>query len=224
MGIKRRAITDEQKEERRQEILRSAQYLFQKISYNSLSMAQIAKNAGIAKGTIFLYFGTKEELFFALSWQEYQRCFNNINAGVSKYLVSTINCSIEEFIDILQIAFTENQLLLRLIAINSVVLEQNVNYTAAFKFKMMLAGQIRHTSILIEKVMPFLRQGEGRMILLQLQALAIGIQHLAEPAPIIKKVILDEQLSMFRINFDEFFFAAIRAILKGLEARSTSHN
>lgn len=219
MIIKRRAITDEQKEERRQAILRSAQRLFEETSYNSLSMAQIAANADVAKGTIFLYFETKEELFLALAWQEYQKCFTEINTGLSKYLSLATACSIEEFVDILRSALIENQVLLRLIAIISVILEQNINYTTALNFKLMLAEQISHTSMLLEKTMPFLRQGEGRMILLQLQVLAIGIQHLSEPAPIIKQAIIDERLEMFRVNFDVIFVATIRAILKGLENR-----
>jgi AcrR family transcriptional regulator len=219
MSIKQRAITDEQKAERRQIIIKSAQRLFQETSYNSLSMAQIAAGAGIAKGTIFLYFETKEELFLALSWQEYQKCFKEMNTGLSKYLSSSISCSVEEFLQILRSAFTENQVLLRLIAINSVMLEQNINYATALEFKLMLAEQVKHTGNLFERVLPFLRQSEGEMVLLQLQVLATGIQHLSEPAPIIKQVISDERLGMFRVNFDNFFCVTIRAVLEGLKAR-----
>lgn len=219
MKFNRRAINDEQKAQRRQVILSSAQRLFQDTPYNSLSMAQIAADAGIAKGTIFLYFDTKEELFLALTWQEYQECFMTMNTGLSRYLSLSTTCSIEEFLDILHKAFTENQALLRLIAINSVILEQNITPATALNFKLKLAEHVKDIGLLFEKTLPFLRQGEGGMILLQLQALATGIQHLSEPAPIIKQVISDERLGVFRVKFDEFFRATIKIILKGLEAR-----
>lgn len=220
MSIKQRAITNEQKEERRQEILKVAKRLFQITPYSSLSMAQIAENVGVAKGTIFLYFKTKEELFLALSLQEYNLFSTKIHTGLSRYLDLSIDCSIKDFVDILHSAITENQTLLRLIAINSVILEQNIHFNTAFNFKKMLAEQTERTSILLEKVLPFLLPGEGRMIMLQMQALAIGIQHLSEPAPVIKQVLRDEQFIMFRVNFTEFFCATVTTILKGLEARN----
>lgn len=222
MAIKRRAITGAQKEDRRLAILQSAEQLFKKFSFKEISMAQIATAAGVAKGTVFLYFGTKEELFLALTWQEYQRCFSELNKGLSRYLEAAIPCSIDDFIAIVRLALTENQTLLRLIAINSVILEQNIQQLAAFHFKMMLVQQMTHTSELIEKAMPFLSPGESKMILLQLQMLAVGAQHLAEPAPIVKQVIQDESLQMFNIEFDSIFFDTLKAILIGLQSRGKS--
>ncbi|MBP2643744.1 MAG: transcriptional regulator, TetR family [Firmicutes bacterium] len=220
MTFKQRAITSTQKEERRQEIIDSAYSLFQNNNYNSLSMAQIAKHAGIAKGTTFLYFKTKEELFLALASQEYNRCFRDINAGLDRYLDLKKACPIEGFIDILQIALIQNQILLRLIAIISVILEQNITYANARQFKFMLSKEIEQTSAILEKAMPFLRRGEGKLLLLQIQVLSIGIQHLSDPAPIVKQVIAeDNHLAMFHVDFTSFFIETVRAILKGFEAR-----
>lgn len=219
MTFKCRAITDEQKAERRESILKSAQHLFQETSYNSLSMAQIAVDAGIAKGTIFLYFETKEELFLALLQQGYQKFFGKINTKLSKYIRSATNCPVEEFVDILRLTFSENPSLLRLIAISSVILEQNIKYSTALNFKLRLKEEFQNMSQLLEQVLPFLHKKEGEQILMQLQALVIGIQHLSEPSSIIKEIISDQRLELFRINFDTLFCTTITAILKGLEAR-----
>lgn len=61
-----RARQPEEKEQRRQEILKAAESLWLESSYQDLSMNQIASGAGLAKGTLYLYFKTKEEIFLEL--------------------------------------------------------------------------------------------------------------------------------------------------------------
>lgn len=50
----------------RQSIVEAAEQLFLANGYNGTSMRQIARHAGVALGGIYNYFGSKEELFFAL--------------------------------------------------------------------------------------------------------------------------------------------------------------
>ena len=63
---KRRAITDAQKQFRREEILSGARRYFETVGYESFSMAQLASQLGIVKGTLYLYFPTKEAIILAL--------------------------------------------------------------------------------------------------------------------------------------------------------------
>lgn len=64
--IKRRAVTDAQKQFRRQEILDGARAHFAQVGYENFSMNQLAKRLGIVKGTLYLYFPTKESIILAL--------------------------------------------------------------------------------------------------------------------------------------------------------------
>ena len=61
-----RARTQDQKHFRRQQILDAAKMHFEDVGYESFSMANLAKLAGVAKGTLYLYFATREEVFLAL--------------------------------------------------------------------------------------------------------------------------------------------------------------
>ena len=63
---KRRAVTDAQKQFRREEILSGARTYFETVGYESFSMAQLAARLGIVKGTLYLYFPTKEAIILAL--------------------------------------------------------------------------------------------------------------------------------------------------------------
>jgi len=220
MTGKRRAVTEEQKEERRLAILHAAETLFQAADYNTISMSQIAQTAGVAKGTVFLYFATKEELFLAITGQAYSKFF----AGLNKRLKSTIDagktCTTDDLVDILQAVFGGDDALLRLMGIVSIILEHNIQYATALQFKSMLAHQVRSAGELLEEAIPSWGPGEGMAFLLKLQALAIGFQHLSAPSPVVKKVIAGEGLEMFNICFADYFFVTIREVIKGIGARN----
>src|SRR5215212_10566883 len=79
MNGTRRARKVEQKQQRRQAILDTAWHLFQATTYPALTMAEVAERAGLAKGTIYLYFKTKEQLFLALQAQQLKEWFADID-------------------------------------------------------------------------------------------------------------------------------------------------
>ena len=66
VAINRRARSAEQKALRRQVLLDAAEKYFLETGYEAFSMNQLAKKTGIVKGTIYLYFKTREELFLTL--------------------------------------------------------------------------------------------------------------------------------------------------------------
>ena len=55
-----------EKELRQQQILDAAYEVFRQVGYASATVDQIAERAELAKGTIYLYFKSKEELYFSL--------------------------------------------------------------------------------------------------------------------------------------------------------------
>ena len=66
VAINQRARSDEQKALRRQAVLTAAETYFLEVGFEALSMAQLAKKTGLVKGTLYLYFKTREELFLTL--------------------------------------------------------------------------------------------------------------------------------------------------------------
>ncbi|HCG94522.1 MAG TPA: TetR/AcrR family transcriptional regulator [Halieaceae bacterium] len=70
---KKRARSLEEKSFRRQQILDAASALFGEVGYEGFSVALLASKAGIVKGTLYLYFKTREEVFLALYDQSLNR-------------------------------------------------------------------------------------------------------------------------------------------------------
>lgn len=65
MGIKERK--EREKERRRQQIIVAAKRVFSEKGYNRSTIEDIAKEAELSPGTLYLYFKNKEELFASLS-------------------------------------------------------------------------------------------------------------------------------------------------------------
>lgn len=57
---------DSKKNIKRKKIIDSASNLFSRNSYHEVMMEDVAKMSGIAKGTVYTYFSSKEELYFSI--------------------------------------------------------------------------------------------------------------------------------------------------------------
>ena len=69
----RRARTQDQKYFRRQQILEAAEQHFADVGYEAFSMVNLARLAGVVKGTLYLYFKTREEVLLTLYNQSLAR-------------------------------------------------------------------------------------------------------------------------------------------------------
>jgi AcrR family transcriptional regulator len=64
MGITERR--EREKEQRRKDIIDAAQRVFFSQGYDQTTMDAVSEEAELSKGTLYLYFNTKEELYFAV--------------------------------------------------------------------------------------------------------------------------------------------------------------
>lgn len=65
---------EREKEQRKNVILDAAEKLFFSKGFDSVSMEEIAKEVELGKGTLYLYFKSKDSLFFAIisrKWIEF---------------------------------------------------------------------------------------------------------------------------------------------------------
>ena len=76
MGRKKREVKD--KETREREIQAAAREVFYKVGYESASMEAIAKKAKIAKGTIYLHYQNKGDLYISLMAPGTQKINDNL--------------------------------------------------------------------------------------------------------------------------------------------------
>jgi AcrR family transcriptional regulator len=79
---RRRAVSDEDKSQRRDEIMAAAKNVFARKGFHNTTIADIAKEAGLAYGSVYWYFDSKDDLFHALMAVEEQALRAHVTAAV----------------------------------------------------------------------------------------------------------------------------------------------
>ena len=212
MGFNR-AMTEVQKEARRADILKVALRRFTLMPYETLSMADTAEEAGIAKGTLYLYFRSKEEMFLAIYTDELSAWFDELDRELRE---AKGEASIAALVNFTGESLGRRPQLLRLIAILHTVLEQNLDPATARRFKSWLRDRVIKTGRLLEAYLPFLQTGQGVRLLLKIDALIIGFQHLAEPSAVMREVLKEEDMAVFHVDLQEQLLETLRTLLMGL--------
>ena len=129
----KRARTPEQKSDRRDTILVTAKNLFMESGYEGFSMGLLSKRAGVAKGTLYLYFGTKEEVLLSLYSQEFERFCTELTAGIPSEMTDA------DFVSRIYETSVADPLFLALHARLGTVIEQNISIDALITSKRSMA-------------------------------------------------------------------------------------
>ena len=78
LTVNKKINREEKKNLTQERIIDSASVLFSQNNYHEVMIEDVAKNAGIAKGTVYNYFDSKEELYFYLIEQKLSALTNSL--------------------------------------------------------------------------------------------------------------------------------------------------
>lgn len=215
-ALPQRARREEDKEARRQLILAEAQALYTATSYAEVKMADVAERSKLAKGTVFLYFPTKEALFLALlegllfAWLKRLEGLLNSPEGrwAGAKVARTVAASLEG-----------EETLTRLLALRQPVLEQNVTVEQVRGFKERLLEAMGRMGALLEERLAFLKPGEGGRFFIHLHALVAGLRQMADVPPVMREVLDAPHMAPLRVDFTRELTDSLTTLLRGLEAR-----
>ena len=71
------------KEKKREKIIEAAAELFSHRSYHEVMMEDVAKLTDVAKGTVYNYFTSKEELYFSIMKIRMEKLINSVKEKIS---------------------------------------------------------------------------------------------------------------------------------------------
>lgn len=211
MALRQRARNDEDKQVRRAAILTEAGALLGKHPYARITMAQVAAGSGLAKGTLYLYFRSKEELFLALLERELVAWFAALRDRLGALPSVDPDVLGHEFAGSLE----ERRTLSDLLVILHTILEQNVDAAAALAFKLVLRDQLEDAGQALEFVWPQLPKGTGPRTLLRMYALLIGFRQVAFPSTVVAEILAREDMASLRVDFTRDLAQSIADLLRG---------
>ncbi|PJZ47302.1 TetR/AcrR family transcriptional regulator [Leptospira brenneri] len=208
---KKRAVLEKDKLSKRASIIQSAAFLLQKKDWAELSMDEVAKRAKIAKGTLYLYFPTKEDLCLRVHIGDYEAWFFDMEVFLTE--TKTIDADIfsKWFVD----SMDRHVRFLKLLPIVPTILEKNASVETIREFKLSLKEQIFRILPLLLKVFPFLNEKSGFLFLMQCHALAVGSWSHGFPSDQFKEAVKENGLDIFILDYKLFLQTSILTLLNG---------
>ncbi len=209
---KQRARSDQDKQIRRRAILHAARALFAETSYAGFAMADVAARTGLVKGTIYLYFRTKEELLLALLGELLWAWLDDLDAALDE---ARGRMGAARLADVFVHSLRRHEPLRRLLAVLETVVEHNVDASTIRAFKQTLLKRLAATGARLSRWLPHLSAGDGMRVLLHVNALVTGLQQMADPAPTVRAVLEEPALRSLRVDFQRELRAALVTYFNG---------
>jgi len=148
VNFKQRARTDEQKQLRRDAIFSCAQAHFIDAGFEKFSMAVVAKLVGVSKGTLYLYFETREEILLAL-------CLDKLEHWVPRLTATNVQWTSDRlFIECFYETLVTDEGLIRLMSRLDSVIEHNVSLDRLIEAKRAMAAMLVSVS---DTIVPILK-------------------------------------------------------------------
>lgn len=210
-----RATNPEDKELRRETILDAAEQLWLSQPQHLASVAEIATKAGLAKGTVYLYFRSKEELFLAV----HQRHVCDFFKQVCERALQDKPMTLEDMFT-LQRDFLQNRpAFLPMAALCNGLLERHIPLEIAYAFEETMYRRLDEMVELLKHHFPLITQG----LMLQSYALTLGLWQLLRPTPL-KELLKERSLGCaYHTTYLTMLENSMRALWRGALTPETSH-
>ena len=214
MAVKQRAMAVEDKEERRQAILDAVEKLYLMQPERMPNVAEVAEAAGLAKGTVYLYFPTKEEMLLAL----HERHVASFFAQLMKKLAGPGPLDFDDIFPVTREHLIRAPGYLSLTSRCFGMMDRETPIESALAFKARVAQILAHAGSALEKHFPALGAGGGVLILLHSYGLIVGLWQLLHPNERFGKAMERPELKLLKRDYESEIERALRALWFGTTA------
>lgn len=203
-----RALTEEERYKRKDRLAEAGLELFAERGWQALTIEAIASRAGVAKGTVFLSFSTKEELFLHGLRGRFDAWFGRLSA------VDPASGNTREWAEQTLRTLREDPQFLPLLSLTGPVLERGAARDAVLEFKMALAQGLHRLSSIWGPKLPKVGPETWPALFLRVYAIIIGAWTVGEPAASVRSAIeASPELALFGLGFDALFVPVLEAQL-----------
>jgi AcrR family transcriptional regulator len=207
------AIASEDKQARREAILKAAGALFASGDGSLPAAAQIADAAGLAKGTVYLYFQTKEEIFSSLLLEACVNALDAIEASFKNAKGRRAD-KVAAFLATYVGHLDRHPELLRLDAMCYSVLEKNLASAKLREFKLSFVARLMQTATTVESALR-VSPGRGSSLLMRTFALTRGLWQSSRPYQGPAATTVDSAAALIHPDFDKELLEALTEYWRG---------
>ena len=169
-----RAVAPEAKSERRAALLAAAEALLERDPEAGFAVGDIARRAGLAKGTVYLYFGSREEILLAVHDAQLEELFRGVEQALARPQVGAEDVA-RAVLDFLG----RRAEFFRLATSCHGAIEDSVPAAAKRIHREVVAARLTLLGERIEALHPGMRAGEGLRLLMNCYAQMLGLWQLS---------------------------------------------
>ncbi len=210
MGRKR-AITEEERALRRRRILDATATLLARWSLDDVNVDRIADLAGIAKGTVYIYFRTREELVLEVFDWHHRLWLDALEAE----LLGTVDPLAPQQVGRLTVStLLGTPLLLRLYGRVNALFCGSVSAEAAHRFRLQQSRRIAAVANALDGRLPDLTTARAERWLFRFEAFAAGIAPLAQSPRAVTGALAGPAAPIFGVDLEsELQYVAVTMLL-----------
>lgn len=211
--VPRRALDSGQKQAKREAILVAARSLYEAASEELPSAAAIAERAGLAKGTVYLYFRSKEDIFLALLSGEFSALLGDTRRGLE-----ALTGSSEQLIELFASGYVAwlrgRPLLLQLSSISQGALMRGATPECWLGMRTQLQADMLAVARLIN-ARTCLSTAEANALLVKGYALTVGLYQTVDCPQQLASRMDREPLAALRLDFWSMLDSGMRQLWRG---------
>lgn len=210
-----RALGATEKAARRQAILDAAHRLLVSDPGTFPSVARIAAAAGLAKGTVYLYFSTKEDILLTLLGSHYSRLLDALEALLERADTLPTDVLRARFVARLRDYILEHPDYMPLACAASAILEANASEDVILAFKRTLAVQLRRLGEHVHRRFPTLSPEQGIHLLIQVHASLLGLWQMQRIPEKVRQWLEQESIDWVVPQLDQHLDQAVHWLWAG---------
>ena len=214
MVIRQRAVHSEDKQERHHAILDAAERLLERAPERVANVAEVADEAGLAKGTVYLYFPSKDELLLAVHERRVDEFFRALCALLAS---AAPPVRLEAIMTLTRQHMIQRPTFLPLATRCFGVVQAEVPRETALAFKARMVERLATAGAGIERHFSELPPGGGIALLRHSYALIVGLWQMSANAD--ELAAGGNACAVGRIDYPRELDRALRALWEGTIGR-----
>ena len=198
---------------RKEEIIAACRKLYATMSYQEITIKEIAKETSFSRPSIYNYYETKEEIFLALFQKEYESIVDELDLLCE----GGETLSMEELASALAQALERRPMLLKLLSMNLYDMEENARLTRLVEFKTAYRDFISAVDRCLRKFCPTLGEKSRQTFLYSFLPFMFGLYPYTMATDKQKAAMEKAGIAYAPVSTYELAYAGIRVLLTGLQ-------
>jgi AcrR family transcriptional regulator len=205
-----RARSDEQREVRRQAILRVAAEMVGQMPVAELTLNELSRRVGLAKSNVLRYFESREAVLLELLDSAWRDWLARLAAALpeSTDVAATVTASL-----------VGDRLFCELMSVSSAVLERNVSPDVARRYKLAAVANVNTHADLTRRYVPGLGTDGALYFAAGTLVATTGIWPLTQPSKAMLEVYEDPAMALLRLDFGTALYEMLATLLAGCLVR-----